>query len=127
MRVVGRVALWIAASVMACAQVRVDIFEKVPAGSEFNLADRQPVTSYEEPAFGFPRVATKYSENALPLDRSTPFILRATCERSYPAGERVFRLRARGTAVLLIDGREQARTKPQPPNTSGDDPVPPPP
>src|ERR1051325_981184 len=76
------------------AQVRVDLFEKVPAGSEFNLAERQPVTTYDEPAFGFPRVPIKYSDNALPLDRSTPFVLRAAYERAYPAGDRIFRLRA---------------------------------
>jgi hypothetical protein len=111
----------------ANAQVRVDLFEKVPAGSEFDLSARQPATTYDEPAFGFPRIPTRYSENALPMDRSTPFILRATFEREYPGATRTFRLRARGAAMLLVDGKEIARTKPQPPNTSGDDPVPPPP
>jgi hypothetical protein len=109
------------------AQVHVDLFEKVPTGSEFNLEKQQAVTTYEEPAFGFPRVPVKYSPNALPMDRSTPFVLRATFERAYTAGERTFRLRARGAAILLIDGKEQARTKAQPPNLTGDDPVPPPP
>ena len=65
-------------------------------------------------------------ESALALDRSTPFVLRATYERAFPAGERQFRLRARGAAVLLVDGKVVAKTKPQAPNTSGDDPVPPP-
>ena len=106
--------------------VNVELFEKVPAGSEFELANQQPVERYTEEAFGFVRVPTKYSENALALDRSTPFVLRATYERLFPAGERQFRLRARGAAVLLIDGKMVAKTKPQPPNTSGDDPVPPP-
>jgi len=111
----------------ATAQVRVDLFEKVPAGSEFELSARQPLTTYDEPAFGFPRVPTRYSDNALPLDRSTPFVLRATFERTYAAGDRTFRLRARGAAALLVDGKEIARTKAQPPNLTGDDPVPPPP
>src|SRR5258706_12784799 len=108
------------------ARVRVELFENVPSGSEFDLAGQQPVERYTEPAFGFVRVPTKYSDNALALDRSTPFVLRATFEREFPAGERQFRLRARGAAGLLVDGNIAAKTKPQPPNTSGDDPGPPP-
>src|SRR5262245_1122824 len=111
---------------LLAAAVQVELFENVPAGSEFQLTDLQPVERYIEPAFGFVRVPTKYSENALALDRSTPFVLRATFEREFPAGERSFRLRARGAAVLLVDGTVVAQTKPQPPNLSGDDPVPPP-
>ena len=108
------------------AAVRVELFENVPSGSEFELTGQQPVERYTEPAFGFVRVPTKYSDNALALDRSTPFVLRAAFEREFPAGERQFRLRARGAAVLLVDGNVAAKTKPQPPNTTGDDPVPPP-
>src|SRR5436309_11690054 len=84
--------------------VQVELFENVPAGSEFQLAGQEPVERYREPAFGFVRVPTKYSDNALALDRSTPFVLRATFDRELPAGELQFRLRARGAAVLLIDG-----------------------
>jgi hypothetical protein len=115
-----------AASLLLAGPVTVELFEKVPAGSEFELANQQPVERYTEDAFGFVRVPTKYSESALALDRSTPFVLRATYERAFPAGERQFRLRARGAAVLIVDGKVVAKTKPQEPNTSGDDPVPPP-
>src|SRR6266550_1373499 len=95
------------------APVWVELFESVPSGSEFDLAGQQPVELYTEPAFGFVRVPTKYSDSALALDRSTPFVLRAAFEREFPAGERQFRLRARGAAVLLVDGNIVARTKPQ--------------
>ena len=95
--------------------VQVELFENVKAGSEFELAGQQPVESYTEPAFAFVRVPTKYSSNALALDRSTPFVLRATFEREFPAGDRQFRLRARGAAVLLVDGAVVAKTKPEPP------------
>jgi hypothetical protein len=105
----------------------VELFENLPKGAEFELSSQQPVESYAELAFGFTRVPAKFSANALPLDRSTPFVLRATFEREFPAGERKFRLRARGAAVLMVDGNIVARTKPQPPNLTGDDPVPPPP
>ena len=112
---------------LAQGPIRVELFEKVPAGSEFELAGQQPVEHYAEPAFGFVRVPTKFSENAWALDRSTPFVLRATFERAFPAGDRQFRLRARGAAALWVDGKIVAKTKPQPPNLTGDDPVPPPP
>src|SRR5262245_44818893 len=105
--------------------VRVEIFEKLTPGHEFELAAAQPTTVYTEPAFAFVRLPLKYSPNALPLDRSVPFVLRASYTGDH-AGSYRLRLRARGAAVLLIDGKEVARTKPQPPNTSGDDPVPPP-
>src|SRR5216117_2683901 len=89
---------------LLAAAVQVELFENVPAGSEFQLAGQHPVERYTEPAFGFVRVPMKYSDNALALDRSTPFVLRATFEREFPAGERSFRLRARGAAVLIVDG-----------------------
>src|SRR5215467_355149 len=112
---------------LSAGPVQVELFENLKAGSEFDLAGRQPVERYVESAFGFVRIPTKYSDNALALDRSTPFVLRATFERDFPAGERQFRLRARGAAVFLVDGKIVAKTKPQPPNITGDDPVPPPP
>src|SRR5262249_36824354 len=80
--------------------VQVEVFENVQKGSEFDLSSQKPTDRYTENAFGFVRVATKYSENALALDRSTPYVLRATFERAFPAGDRQFRLRARGAAQL---------------------------
>lgn len=105
--------------------VRVEIFENLPAGSELEPGDRRSTDRYTEPAFGFVRVPTRYSANALPLDRSTPFVLRASLERAFPAGEYLFRLRSKGAAWFLVDGKVLLTTKPQQPNRSGDDPVPP--
>src|SRR5689334_10682193 len=93
---IARVLLCVAPFASARAQVRVEVFENLPKGAEFELSSQQPVEHYTEPAFGFTRVPTKFSDNALPLDRSTPYVLRATFERDFPAGERTFRLRARG-------------------------------
>src|SRR6266705_6401389 len=125
----ARWLVWLSLAISQCgftAPVQVELFENIPAGSEFELTNQKPTERYTENAFAFTRVPTKYSDNALALDRSTPFVLRATFERELPAGERQFRLRARGAAVLLVDGNVAAKTKPQPPNTTGDDPVPPP-
>ncbi|MBM3728560.1 MAG: DUF1553 domain-containing protein [Acidobacteria bacterium] len=107
--------------------VRVEILENVPAKDPLDLSAASVTEIYQEPAFAFVRTPVKFSPNAFALDRSSPFVLRATYERSLPGGAYRFRMRARGLAVLSIDGKEVARSKAQPANTSGDDPVPPPP
>ncbi len=106
--------------------VAVELFEKVPAGSEYRLEALNPVAVYSEPAFAFVHTPTKFAPNAIPLDRSAPFVLRAAYKRKLPSGEYQFRLRARGAAVFQMDGKDLLNTKVQKPNTSGDDPVPPP-
>lgn len=105
--------------------VRVEIFEDV-AGKDLDLTGASAVDHYTEPAFAFPHTPAKFAPNAIPLDRSTPYFLRATYTRAFPAGTFQFRLRARGSARFFIDGNPVAATKPQKPNTSSDDPVPPP-
>ena len=124
-----RLFLFAATGTFLLAQpVKVEIFEKLNASQLLTPpSDALPVETYQEPAFAFVRIPTKFSGNALPMDRSTPFGLRATYERILTAGEYRFRLRARGAARLEIDGKSIAESKPQPPNTTGDDPVPPPP
>src|SRR5688572_13234469 len=97
----------------AAYPVRVEILEDVPAGRELDPpADSKVTEVYRESAFGFVRIPTRYSPNALPLDRSTPFVLRAELEESPPAGEYEFRLRARGAARFLLDGKPLLGTKP---------------
>ncbi|MBM3786427.1 MAG: DUF1553 domain-containing protein [Acidobacteria bacterium] len=119
--------VFLLASVMARAAepVRVEIFEDLSNGKEFELDGRTATAAYGEPAFAFVHTPVKFAANAIPLDRSTPFVLRAAYSRSFPAGAYSFRLRARGAAQLFVDGKLAASTKAQKPNTSGDDPVPP--
>ena len=120
------VLLTASATLLLAQPVKVEIFEKLTAKQLLAPpADASPIETYQEPAFAFVRVPVKFSGNALPMDRSTPFGLRATYERMIPAGEYRFRLRARGAARLEIDGQTVAETKPQLPNKTGDDPVPP--
>ncbi len=115
-------------SLLMAQPVKVEIFEKLNAGQLLAPpADAVPVETYQEPAFAFVRTPVKFSGNALPMDRSSPFGLRATYERVLTAGDYRFRLRARGAARLEIDGQVVAATQPQLPNKTGDDPVPPPP
>jgi hypothetical protein len=106
--------------------VRVELFENVPAAEFFTLTGAEPTDRYTEPAFAFVDTPTKFSPSAIPMDRSTPYILRATYRRHFAGGEYRFRLRARGAAQFRVNGQTVASTKPQKPNTSSDDPVPPP-
>ncbi len=115
----------LAAAGVAAQPVRVEIFENLAAGKELDPAGAAPSGKYTEPAYAFVHTPTKFSPAAVPLDRSTPFVIRATYERNLPAGKYNFRLRARGAAAFEVDGARVAATKAQKPNTSGDDPVPP--
>lgn len=105
--------------------VQVEIFENLTRGKEFELHGVEPIDTYREEAFGFVRLPTKYSRNALPLDRSSPFAIRSTYEHKFRPGHYEFRLRARGAAQLIVDGRVIMSTEPQKANSSGNDPVPP--
>jgi len=123
-----RIILLAAACPVLLAQVKVEIFEKLKAAQALAPPpDAVPVETYQEPAFALVRTPVKFSGNALPMDRSTPFVLRGSYERMLTAGDYRFRLRARGAARLEIDGQVVAETKAQIPNKNGDDPVPAPP
>ncbi|MBL8174569.1 MAG: DUF1553 domain-containing protein [Bryobacterales bacterium] len=121
-----RFAAFVLLPALACAQVSVSIYENLPKGQEFELMGLAPVDRYSEPTFAFPEIPVKYSPNALMQDRSSPFVLKAEYARRM-GGRQQIRLRARGAAVLYLDGKELLRTKAQKANTSGDDPVPEPP
>lgn len=114
------------AALLSGDPVKVTVFENLPAGKELELTEAPPTEEYTERAFGFVRFPTKYSSNALALDRSTPFVIRASLHQALPAGEYHFRLRSKGAARFLIDGQALLTTKAQKPNASGNDPVPPP-
>jgi hypothetical protein len=109
------------------SEVQVELFEEVPTAQLLDPGERTPVDVYAEPAFGFVRLPVKYSQNGLPLDRSTPFVLRAKLQASLPAGDYIFRLRTKGVARLTLDGKKLVESGPQKPNGDGADPVPPPP
>ena len=110
----------------AAGTVQVALLENLPADKVLDPPATEPTTRYTEPAFAFVRIPAKYSPNALPLDRSTPFVLRATLTRELPEGDYEFRLRSKGAARFVVDGETRLTTKPQRPNGAGHDPVPPP-
>lgn len=108
------------------AAVRVEIFEQAPAGQLLSPPEDRRTAAYDTAAFGFSRLPAKIDGAGIPLDRSTPFVLRAAADLDLPAGEWEFRLRARGIAQAAIDGKPVLATRAQKPNGSAHDEVPPP-
>jgi hypothetical protein len=104
--------------------VTVEILEGVPNKRSWDFPPPRPTERYTEAAFGFVAVPTKYSPKGVVLDRSNPFVLRATGSVALPAGEYRFLLRARGAARLWVDGRVVAQTEFIQANANGDEAVP---
>ncbi len=63
-----------------------------------------------EPAFAFVEVPHKYSPRGLRVDRSPPFLVRATANIALPAGEHLLLLRARSAARITFDEKVVAQT-----------------
>lgn len=62
-----------------------------------------------EPAFAFGAVPTKYSPRGVKIDRSAPYLIRASGAITLPAGEHRLLVRALNGARLLMDGTQIAR------------------
>ena len=103
--------------------VTVRIFEDLAQGAWLD-PQGDPTTEYSESGFAFVRIPAKFSGNALPLDRSVPFSLEASMEQTLERGEYRIRLRSKGLAVFLVDGKPVLRTKAQAPNTAAHDALP---
>jgi len=105
--------------------VSVEIFEGLEEAHWLEPNGKEPISAYSEAAFGFVRIPTRFSRNALPLDRSVPFTLKATISKTLPAGNYRFRLRSKGLAQFAIDGRDVLSTKAQHPSKDSNDLLPP--
>ena len=116
-------AVWAADAPKDSNPVRVEIFEDLEAPA-WLAPSGEPTTVYQEPAFAPIEIPTRYSPNALPLDRSEPFTYRATMTERLPAGEYRFRLRSKGLATFALDGRQLAATKALKRNTASHDALP---
>ncbi len=96
--------------------VNVELFEGLEEAQWLDPDSQTPISAYSELAFGFVRIPTRFSRNALPLDRSVPFTLKASISKTLPAGQYRFRLRSKGLAQFSIDGRPVLTTKAQTPS-----------
>ncbi len=96
---------------VSASTVLVEILEGVPDQTNWDFNPPKPSESYTENAFGFSFVPTRYSSKGVKVDRSAPFVVRASSRVTLPAGPRKILLRARTGSRLLIDGRILLATK----------------
>ncbi len=107
----------------APTDITVSIYEDLSTEQHFDLRSARLTDTYHEPAFGFVGIPIKYSDNGLPLDRSSPFALHARHTQVFPEGRFQFRLRSKGAAQLRLTQSDQTmllHTRPQSPNNSTD-------
>ncbi|MBI3867066.1 MAG: DUF1553 domain-containing protein [Verrucomicrobia bacterium] len=94
----------------AAGRVKVQIVEGLPDILDWNFTNSIVSETYAEPAFAFPALPTRYSDQGIRQDRKPPFLIRGTAAVQLPAGEHRLLLRARGAARLKVDGRIVAST-----------------
>lgn len=106
MRSVLRAALFVlvASPVVVAEPVQIVVLEGLTDKS-WDVSKAQVTDLFEEPAFGLTQVPTKYSPKAIAMDRSSPFLLRATQTVELPAGDYRIVMRSRGASRLYIDGK----------------------
>jgi hypothetical protein len=85
--------------------VKVEILEGVPDKQTWDLKDAKVTGSYTEPAFGFVFIPPKYSDKAHVLDRSSPFMLQARANLTFPKGKYQIIVRGRGAVRLYLDDK----------------------
>jgi len=95
----------------AFGQVMVEILEG--GANQPSWTFKTPLVAterYTENAFAFVGTPKKYSAKGIVVDRSNPFVLRATSRITLPAGEYRLLLRARGATRVFLDGKLQTET-----------------
>src|SRR6266508_505757 len=81
------VALLVLAANARASEVAVELLEGPFKDKSWELADGKITERYTEPAFGFVTVPGKFSNRGLFLDRSNPYVVRATKSLAPQAGE----------------------------------------
>ncbi|WP_235935316.1 DUF1553 domain-containing protein [Candidatus Laterigemmans baculatus] len=90
--------------------VRVDIFEGLPNKKTWEFRPPLHTDHYETSYFAFLDVPKKYNERAIRIDRSNPFLIRASSRVTIPAGTQQVLVRCRNASRLYLDGELIAET-----------------
>jgi hypothetical protein len=99
-----RVLPWLLTScVHAGEPVRVEIFEGPIKAKTWDLMQVKETSRCEEPAFALVHLPAKYSPRGIALDRSRPYLVRATQTVTLPPGEYQFLMRSRWATRLSLD------------------------
>ncbi len=99
--------------------VQVEIIEGITSSPNWNFTPGSATETYTEPAFAFIGTPQKYSARGVRVDRSSPFLLRASAMVKLPPGEHRVLLRSLQSARLFVDGKPLGQTKFIVPNGSG--------
>ena len=75
-----------------------------PVVGSWKNAPSSRTDEFTQSAFALATLPTKYSSKAIKIDRSSPFLVRASAKLNLPAGEHRLLLRAHNTARLVVDG-----------------------
>jgi hypothetical protein len=100
----------LAANRLPANGVLVEIFEGIPDGKSWSLRSARFVEDYVVPSFAFPDVPKKYSPRGVQIDRSDPFLIRATGRIVVPPGKKRILVRCHNASRLSLDGRRIAET-----------------
>ncbi|MGF1582949.1 MAG: DUF1553 domain-containing protein [Gemmataceae bacterium] len=100
--------VWLGVGPSTAAEcVQVEILEGMPDKLRWDLSQTKVTGKYTEPAFALLHVPTKYSPKAHAIDRSNPYVLRATATIQLPAGKYRMIVRSRHGCRFYIDGKKK--------------------
>lgn len=91
--------------------VLVDVFERIEDKKTWNFRAPQHSDRYESPNFAFLGVPKKYSPRGVQVDRTNPFLLRASGKVVLPEGPLRLLVRCRNASRLYLDGEQIAETE----------------
>lgn len=97
---------------LVAGKVAVQIIENI-ADRTWNIATpaARVTDTYTLDAFGFARTTRKYNAKGLIVDRSSPYLVRASAQVTLPAGEHELIVRSLNSSRLQIDGRVVSQTR----------------
>lgn len=90
--------------------VVVDIYEKVGETRNWKRKLPEPTSAYRTNVFALTEVPDKYNEQALIVDRGSPWLLHMHAKLELPVGEYEFVFRALNAARFYVDERLMAET-----------------
>ncbi len=91
-------------------KVYAEVFEGLPDNKSWKFRSPKFIESFVTPAFAFVDVPNKYSPRGVKVDRSSPFLIRATGYVNLPLGQQRLLVRCRNASRLYLDGKQVAET-----------------
>ncbi|MFM8890600.1 MAG: DUF1549 domain-containing protein, partial [Planctomycetia bacterium] len=113
----------VALSPVPDGMVLFELVEGIPDTGGWRLAPREPSESFTRDTFALVDLPHRYDDAGLRVDRRLPLVMRARATVTIPPGPQSLRLRARGEARILLDGKEVATLAGPGQRTDGHEPM----